>query len=98
MSMASYELVFVMPDGSTISRVRPDAKTAHNSLMNYPVKKAAFGARYYPSRKAWKVFDLREARPPIPRGRYFFIPPAPQVFEHEDKDAAVMWVILRLNG
>lgn len=101
-SKTIYELVFVMPDGSTILRGREGAAHAQASLIGYPVKQAVFGMRYFPSRKAWRVYDLRQVSLVATTYRRGLgsirLKAPPSCFEHPDKDAAIMWSVLKLNG
>lgn len=96
-SIATYEVVFVLPDCTVITRTMVGARSAHNRIHSYPPTTAVFGMRYYPSRKAWLVFALKDKRPPKHVGGQYIPPPAPKVFETSDKDAAIMWSVLNLN-
>lgn len=94
---ARYDVLYVMPDGKRLKKSVIGAP----SFMQVDAWKpdgAIYAMRYYPSRKAWRVFDFRLNTMVVMmrRGRRRTIPQA----EHRAREfpcveAAIMYATLR---
>lgn len=100
-STQQYEIVYMLRDGTTVSRWREKSPPAQALYFYRPVK-SVFFTRHYPMFKVWRIYDLREFRV-VPTngsgGRQYqvvVVPPPSALLT--DRDAAVMWMGLNLNA
>lgn len=90
----SYRNVFVLSDASVRVRETQLALSPTDIYFALP-RNAVFFMRYFPSRKAWRVFDARKVvRVPSPRQQRVEYPRFD--VETETEDAAVMYALMSL--
>lgn len=101
-----YEIVYVRADATTVSKTvigapRPERVfTTIRGFTGYTGKSAEsnaiFATRYFPSKKAWGVYDMRKfVELTLQTGKRIIKCPRPEVFVG-DRDAAIMWATLNL--
>lgn len=100
---ATYEMYYVHSDGGVTLRQRKGAPSPAKLFATRPKMKPAesqvlFGIRYYPSKKAWRVFDMRKFEmAPTGRFRFMHLTAPKHEVEYADLDAAIMFATLRLG-
>ena len=97
---ATYRVYYVLNDGSTRERnfagaPKPEAIWHNRPIFLQSGPKAIFAIRYYPSRKAWRTYNLTEF------GNYYLrsgriMLRVPPFSETPDLDAAIMAARFRL--
>lgn len=92
--MAMYENIYVLRDASLRTRSTLTAQPPSKLYYARPTD-ARFVARYFPSKKAWRVYDLHKFWP-TSHGLYIRTP-KPMVVT-PDRDAAIMAAILSLSS
>jgi hypothetical protein len=104
-SVAPYKIVYVNQDGTTFEMQVAGAPRpaqlftkirGHTGYYPNTDKNKVFAMRFYPSRKAWRVFDLRKFKE-VQYGRITRVQPSRYEAEIADLDAAIMFATLGLS-
>jgi hypothetical protein len=95
---AIYTLVYVL-DGGEVKYKQVRGAPPPNKLFSQRPKGAKFGIRLYPSRRAYRVFDLKQIEQMmVTVGAHRLSMPYPRyMIETPDLDAAIMFATLRLT-
>ena len=90
-----YEIVYMLPGGSTVIRWRDNSPPPHSLYFYRPVK-SVFFTRYYPMFKVWRIYDLRQFKVIVSNGKpHRVVVPKPSI-TFTDRDAAIMWMGLNV--
>lgn len=84
--MAVYTVTFVLEDGQ--HHVRNYQHAPPPSYLRHP--KGRFAMRYFPSKKAWRVYDLHRTK--VYRG----FPVPTMIYQTPSEEAALMFMTLQV--
>lgn len=91
----SYRNIFILTDATYVVKVTKNAVRPEQLYIRRP-KETRFIARYFPSQKAWRVYDARTfSRGPFAFGRQTYRPGA--FFMAPEESTAIMAGMMRLN-
>jgi hypothetical protein len=92
-----YEIIFMLRDGTTVSRWR-DGSPPPQSLFFYKPVHSVFFTRWYPVFKVWRVYDLRQFKVLVGGKDHNRVIVPRHSTALSDRDAAIMWMGLMLNA
>lgn len=95
-----YEIAFVMPGGRVVEKKRQGCPAESWMIANGQARRAGFAIRYYPSRKGWRLLDIRGVTSfEAPGARYRIYKGQVRGARYwPTKDAAIMVAIQKLSG